>query len=195
MRTAKMLLLVTLFMGLLGSSGCTYLGNRGRDALDIFDVGVLVSDHWRPDFAAFLNFWNLFPLGYAHVDGKLIGIGDGRAGIQQFRHLHSWGVLVWGAEQRSVGQLKPGLEAPSRYDQGFLRLALGAEHKPPGHQYFDCDRTFHLGWIGIHLRIKLDDLADFILGWAGLDIMNDDRRPENGGPRSDKTAASGDRAG
>ncbi len=176
MRTAaKMLLLTALALGSAGATGCAYLGNRGRDALDIVDTGILVSDHARPDFAAFLNFWNLFPMGYAHVDGKLIGIGGGRAGIQDFRHVDSWGVLAWGAEQRAVGPLNTGAERP-RYDQGFVRLALGTERDPPGHQYFDCDRTFHLGWVGLHLRIKLDDLADFLTGWAGMDIMHDDRR-------------------
>jgi len=177
-RTAKMLLLGTLVLASLGSTGCAYLGNRGRDALDIFDAGILVSDHSRPDFAAFLDFWNLFPIGYAHVEGKLIGIGGGRVGIQEFRHLDSWGVLVVGAEQRAVGPLEPGADVPPRYDQGIVRLIAGAERKPPFHQYFDCDRTFHLGWVGLHLRIKLDDLADFVTGWAGLDIMHDDRRSE-----------------
>ncbi len=170
-------LAVALILALAAmGGGCSYMARRGNDALDIFDVGVLVSDHVRPDLAAFVNFWNVLPLGYAHVDGKLIGIGGRRAGILKFRHLDSWGVLAWGAEQRAVGEPEPGMEGPPRYDQGFVRLALGAEHKPPGHQYFDCDRTFHLGWIGVHLRIKLDDLADFITGWAGLDIMGDDAR-------------------
>jgi hypothetical protein len=175
---ARTLVLGMLIVGSLASTGCAYLGNRGRDALDVFDVGVLVSDHARPDFAAFMTFWNIFPIGYAHVDGKLIGIGGGRAGIQDFRHEDSWGVLAWGAEQHSVGELPAGTEAPARYDQGFLRLALGAEHKPVPHSYFDCDRTFVLGWIGLHFRVKLDHLADFVTGWAGMDIMHDDRPDE-----------------
>jgi hypothetical protein len=73
-----------------------------------------------------------------------------------------------------VGDLGPDSRTPPRYDQGFVRLIAGAEREPPFHQYFDCDRTFHLGWIGLHLRIKLDELADFVLGWAGRDIMGDD---------------------
>ncbi|MFO7958226.1 MAG: hypothetical protein R6X33_14160 [Candidatus Brocadiia bacterium] len=175
MRTARRALFLAMLLPVsLSVTGCTYMGNRGRDALEIFDVGVVVSDHARPDFAAFLNFWNIFPLGYAHVDGKLIGIGGGRAGIQQLRHDDSWGVLAWGAEQRAVGELPPGTDVPPRYDQGFARLALGADRDPPGHQYFDCDRTFHLGWIGLHLRIQLDELADFFTGWAGMDLMADD---------------------
>jgi hypothetical protein len=176
-----MLVFVALVVGSLGSTGCAHLANRGRDALDIFDVGILVSDHVRPDFAAFMTFWNLFPMGYAHVDGKLIGIGGGRAGIQDFQHVNSWGMLVWGAEQHAVGDLAADAGAPQRHDQGWLRLALGAEHKPPPHTYYDCDRTFVLGWIGLHLRIKLDDLADFVTGWAGMDIMHDDDRRAAGG--------------
>ena len=173
---AKTVLFAALVFGALGSTGCASLGERGRDALDIFDVGVLVSDHARPDIAAFMTFWNIFPMGYAQVDGKLIGIGAGRAGVMDFQHVHSWGVLAWGAEQHAVGDLGDSPDPPARCDQGWLRLALGAENKPPRHTYYDCDRTFALGWIGLHLRIKLDDLADFVTGWFGMDIMDDDDR-------------------
>jgi hypothetical protein len=117
------------------------------------------------------------------VDGKLIGIGDGRAGVLEFRHLDSWGAFAVGAEQRTVGVSESGAGATPRYDQGFVRLALGTDRDPPGHQYFDCDRTFHLGWVGVHLRIKLDDFADFVTGWVGLDIMHDDRRSDPDGER------------
>ena len=169
--------LALLFLLLIGSSGCAYMQHRGEDALDILDVGITISNHARPDFALFVNFWNILPLGYAHVDGKLIGIGNGQAGVLDFAHRDSWGVLLWGAEERSVADDVTTPPGPQRYAQGALRLALGAENTPPAHQYFDCDRTLHLGWIGIHLRIKLDDLADFILGWTTLDIMHDDGLP------------------
>ena len=176
MRTRKVLGAAMLAVAVGGLTGCTYMGSRGRDALDIFDVGVLVSDHVRPDFAAFMTFWNMFPMGYAHVDGKLIGVGGGRAGVQDFRHVHSWGVVAWGAEQHSVGDPGGDVGAPARYDQGFFRLALGAENRPVRESYFECDRTFVLGWVGLHLRVKLDDLADFVAGWFGADIMHDDIR-------------------
>ena len=159
---------------LVCSAGCGYLQRRGNDALDIFDVGVTVSNHARPDFALFVSFWNIFPLGYAHVDGKLIGIGNGQVGVLDFVHRGSWGVLLWGAEEHAVAEDVMTPPGPQHHAQGALRLALGAEDMPPRHQYFDCDRTFHLGWIGLHLRIKLDDLADFVVGWTGPDIMKDD---------------------
>jgi hypothetical protein len=46
------LLLLAALGCVASATGCTYLGDRGSDALDIFDVGILVSDHWRPEGAA-----------------------------------------------------------------------------------------------------------------------------------------------
>lgn len=173
----RVVMLLLLFL-CLAAPGCMYLHDRGRDALDIFDVGITVSNHLRPDLGAFVSFWNILPIGFAHVEGKLVGIGNGRVGVLDFVHDRTWGAVIWGAEQHGVADgVRVTPEGPPRYDQGALRLALGAERSPPGHQYFDCDRTFHLGWLGIHLRIKLDELADFFLGWTTLDIMKDDGLP------------------
>lgn len=164
----------------LASIGCrgAYMQARKQDALDIFNVGLLVSDHLSPDFAAYVSFWNLFTLGYAHVDGKLIGIGAGRVGVIDFRHQNSWGVLLYGNERYGIG---PTYTAPPEdqpvYSQGLIRVLGNPPHPPLHHTYFDCDRTFVLGWVGLHLRIQLDEMLDFITGWFGGDIMEDDGLP------------------
>jgi hypothetical protein len=184
--SARLVLLAVIAL-VLAASGCCnpYMQDRKQDALDIFNVGLLVSDHLAPDFAAYVSFWNLFTLGYAHVDGKLIGIGAGRAGIIDFRHQDSWGVLLYGDERYGIGPTyvaKPD-DQPT-YSQGLPRV-LGTPPNPPlHHTYFDCDRTFVLGWVGLHLRIQLDEMLDFITGWFGGDIMEDD-----GLPADQRTAA------
>jgi len=33
---------------------------------------------------------------------------------------------------------------------------------------------FHVGYVGAELNVYYDELADFFLGWAGLDICADD---------------------
>ena len=38
------------------STGCSYVENRVNDALDVMDLGILVSDHLRPDFGFFFTF-------------------------------------------------------------------------------------------------------------------------------------------
>lgn len=98
MRRAVARFLLRIMVGsFLSATGCTYLGNRGRDVRDIFDAGILVSDHGRPDFAAFLSFWNVLPMGHAHVDARLIGIGGGRVDVREFQPRDSWGGVARGA--------------------------------------------------------------------------------------------------
>jgi hypothetical protein len=68
----------------------------------------------------------------------------------------------------------PIASAQPVYSQGLIRV-LGTPPNPPlHHTYFDCDRTFVLGWIGLHLRIQLDEMLDFFTGWFGADVMADD---------------------
>jgi hypothetical protein len=169
--------------------------DRGQDALDIFDAGLLVSDHLAPDFAAFVSFWNIITLGYARVDGKLIGVGDGRIGVMDFRHWNTWGVLLYGDERHGIGSTyTPNPDLQPTYSQGLIRV-LGTPPRPPlHHTYFDCDRTFVLGWIGLHLRIQLDEMLDFVTGWFGADIMGDDQYgPARQAAESQAALRAGDR--
>lgn len=168
-----------LLAAVLLTTGCCtdYIKNRGKDALDVFNVGILVSDHLTPDFGLLFSFWNVFPMGFAHVNGKLIGIGDSRIGVMDIKHQNSWGIWCWGAEEYRAGDFdRSDPESTSRHDQGWLRLLCGVDRPPPKQTYFECDRVVHLGWIGLHLRIHLDQMADFFTGWLGCDILNDDGR-------------------
>jgi hypothetical protein len=164
---------IAAFTGL--SSGCAYMANRGNDVLEVLDLGVVYSNHWRPDFALFGNLFNVLPLGYANVDGKVVGLANGRVGVERFVTHNSWGVLLWGAEQKQVGEAdEQGAEKPPRYALGLVPLIGGTENGPPGHTYAHSDRVFYLGWIGLYAMIRFDELADFFIGWSGMDIMNDD---------------------
>lgn len=190
-RFASRLALLLVLGVALASAGCCspYMMDRKQDALEVFDVGLLVSDHLAPDFAAFMSFWNLFTMGYAHVDGKLLGIGGGRAGVIDFRHRNTWGVFLYGDERHGVGPTyTPDPRMQRTYSQGIIRV-LGTPPNPPlHHTYFDCDRTFHLGWIGLHLRIQLDEMLDFVTGWFGADVMADDEFGPAGKAAASQTA-------
>jgi hypothetical protein len=37
-----------------------------------------------------------------------------------------------------------------------------------------CPKLLHLGWVGVELNCRFVELADFLLGWAGVDFMEDD---------------------
>ncbi len=176
-RLIPMLLLVVL---VLGGTGCNYMRARGRDALMITDIGISYST--TPQFAFYFDFFNVTPLGYANVsDARVIGLGPRNAGVMPFEN-QSWGVLLAGRESFGFDTFDPAepLEArgdetfgerPS-YDAGAITLSRGEEPPPPYH-FIDCNRSIHLGFIGIQNKIRPLALANFIVGWFGVNLIPD----------------------
>jgi hypothetical protein len=159
------------------------MGDRGRDALDMVDLGITINTHARPDFAVYGDIFSLIQLGYAHVDGKAIGIGNRQIGVLD-HEFKNWGALVWGSEQKGSGAFDPTdphqarpdqheLTERPRFDVGLLRLGE-SDNPPPAVQFLEVDRGFHLGWIGIFATVRPLDIIDFVLGWTTIDIIGDD---------------------
>ncbi len=168
----------------LGFTSCTYLKQRGKDALDIFDVGISVTDKWSPDFAVYANPFQIAPLGYSRVEGRFLGIANRQAGWLTHEQ-RCWACILWGSELKGSGQFDPldphqarkdqvELTERPRFNVGILRMIL-KNTPPPTLQFFECDKWVHLGWIGVRANCRPLDLIDFILGWTTLDIAGDDR--------------------
>lgn len=152
------------------SSGCAYLKNRGNDAVDIFDVGVTVSE--KPQFSLYAGFFNVLPVGYSHMDGTLYGLAHRQVGAIPARH-RTIGLLHWGQEQLGYQDFEAAdPKSPPPYGVGWIGLIKGPP--VPKRQIANCPKLLHLGWVGITLNCHFGELADFILGWTTLDIMGDD---------------------
>ena len=191
----RLLLLAALTTFVVIQSGCAYMGDRGRDFLDITDFGITVTDKAQPDFGVYLDFFNITPLGYSMIDGKVLGWGNRQIGWLDY-HDHNWGALVWGSEQKGTGAFVPrdphqtrldqvDAKAPPRFNAGIARL-IAQDNRPPWLQFIECDRGIHLGWIGVHLTFRPFETIDFLLGWTTLDVMGDDEK--NLEKRADKGA-------
>lgn len=180
----KSMTLTVLLGAMLVTQGCSYMADRGRDAMDIMDIGITVTPEIKPDFALYVDFFNMTPIGYSNVDGKVIGIAYRQAGWWMDYQTHNWGVLSHGSEKQGAGVFNPnnphyarqdetyGEEWP-RHDAGFVQVFTG-DNPPPKLHYLECSRILHLGWVGIIWDIRPFDAVDFILGWTTLDIMHDD---------------------
>ena len=177
--TSVLLLLVVITL----VSGCTYFRARGRDALDMMDIGFTVTDKWSPDFSIYADFFQITPLGFTSIDGKVLGIGNRQIGLLDYEN-KSWGVLLWGSDWKGSGIFNPKDPRQARGDQrdaterprfntGIVRM-LAQGNRPPTPTFIECDRGIHLGWIGFHFSVRPGDILDFILGWTTLDIMGDD---------------------
>ena len=194
-RVVRSAMVVVVGLGLVGLSGCTYLGHRGRDAADMFEVGLTFSK--KPQFALLpVDYFNLIGLGYSQVEGTYAGIGNRRVGAMPIHDDGSYGLLFWGKDALKIGDFNPrdphevwvddmealaaaGQPLPTArpdYNKGLIRLPVEGEAPPPV-TFMQCRRNVHLGWIGLHASFRPLDIVDFLVGWTTLDILNDDIGP------------------
>jgi hypothetical protein len=177
--TGKRVLSVFVLLSVL--SGCAYLKNRGNDAMDMFDLGITVSK--KPGFALYMDKPPVMPIGFANVDGKLIGLGRSSFGVHDFRE-KAVGYVVGGSIQRGVDNYDPqDPNALKEYGAGLIGYMQGTtafQNDPAAGETGrpltrpTCPMTIHLGWIGFEWGCKFWDMLDFMLGWTTLDIGHDD---------------------
>jgi hypothetical protein len=153
----------------LGTTGCTYMENRGDDLSEVIDVGVTTSA--KPQFSTYCGFFNLVSLGYSNFEGCIHGLVGGEAGTQLATH-DTWGLLIYGKEELAYAPA-PDDVAPQTEPWG-VGLGLAEYGAPPNSQIANCPKLLHLGWVGLTLNCKFGELADFLVGFTTVDIMDDD---------------------
>jgi len=151
---------------LIAATGCTYLRNRGRDALDMFDIGVTWTK--KPQFGLYANCPVLAPGGYGKVDGHFAGVGGGRVGVMK-HHQDNVGLLVWGREKEGWGEFrKDDAESMHIQEVGPAGMLKRSYDDPA------CKHYFHVGYVGLAGNVHYGEIGDFFLGWFGADICRDD---------------------
>ncbi len=169
-RITRAAAVMALLVGLLSSSGCAYMSNRGRDAMDVIDAGVTTSK--EPQFALYAGFLNIASLGYSGVDGNFYGIPMRQAGSFQTRQ-NAGGLLVWGYEELGYAEMdQKNPQYPPHWKVGPVGLVQGP--RPPAEQVLNCPKLLHLGWIGLTVNCNTAELGDFLVGWTTIDYMDDD---------------------
>ena len=167
------MMLALALAGLLASAtGCTYLRNRGKDAMDMFDLGFTFSK--KPQFGIYANCPFMAPGGYAKVDGTYVGLGGGQVGMMD-HHQDAAGLIMWGRED--VGWSKAGEsteESEGSHVVGPLGLAADTEGNPTYKP--QCAHYLHLGFFGVTGNLNYREWGDFFAGWLGADLCNDDNR-------------------
>jgi len=174
------------------ATGCTkaYWRNRLNDAADMLEPGITISG--KPGFMIFTDCLSLLPLGYSNVEGTKIGFGNRQFGMLYYEH-KSWGAfLLCGEYEQGVGRFNPEDPHQARADQkdaatwptyemGIVSLLINGNPKPlPA--ALECDKSIHLGWIGVSIKYRYADMIDFVLGFTTLDILGDDLVKEEPAP-------------
>lgn len=173
-RLVKLAALIAVICAL---QGCAYMRCRANDFLDIVDIGLSFSS--EPQYAAYLNFASLTPLGHGDVQGNFVGIGGGQLCGWSTHRERSVGLLLWGHEQIGFGY--PDLNSLSPEERqralnfqhvGALGLAQGPF--PVTAYLFSCVHYLHLWRVGGVFSVKYLQALDFLVGWTTFDICADD---------------------
>jgi len=174
-----------LSLTLLTMQGCTYLGDRARDAGQMGDLGVT----WTatPYGSFYVCGGGLASLGLGHVDGKFAGIGGNQVGVT--RHYHKvQGLLLWGYEEVGWGE-DFDVTKPETLTYQHVCL-LGYINDPPRRPSYGpaCMHYFHAGYGGLVLNLRYTEILDFLGGWFGYDLAGDDEGKRDHWPWQDETA-------
>lgn len=182
-RRQQSLMIIMILTAVLCGTGCSYLQDRATDARNVIDLGISVNTSLKPQFSCYFDFFQLVPIGYGNLDCKVLGLGNRQLGWVDYQN-HGWGVLAVGRLQQGYGVFNPNDPEQARgdqrelterptYDTGFVGSFTGAEPPPPL-QHIQCERSIHLGWIGIQNSMRPLAILDFILGWTTFDLLKDD---------------------
>lgn len=191
MRRVRLLVPFLLVVVAVLSSGCAnYWHNRGKDASQIFDIGITVTPHLKPDFQAYIGFLGSIPIGVAYMDhATLLGAGNNQAGCLDYEN-KSYGLVLWGSAKQGCGEFdskdpyqarsdQASLTERPRFNTGPVRI-LAQGDGPPPLGFVECDKGLHIGYVGILLNCRLLEIFDFLAGWTTLDFMGDDDHDSSG---------------
>jgi hypothetical protein len=169
-------LFVPLCLCAFAACGCVgpaeYLKDRALDAVDPFRANVSVG----PGLHGNVNATRFVALGAGRCRATRVGIRRGQ-----------WG--AWNETRWDLNLLVPVLGDTrihkayfGQIDPSTNRDTLGVmEAFPPAvgdrtRGAFEVSANLHVIYLGAEAGLDLGELADFVLGWLGVDIANDDER-------------------
>ena len=170
-----------LFLGILLINGCAYMDKR---IADFKDIGTLAIE--TRGVNAEIQILPL-TLGAGYANGKGYGLRSGTSGEYEYKE---YGVAIIGRKifKGASGRgekdydymyVNPFFFKPSpemdKNKSGPIVHPLG---KSSPACWWNVEAAVHLG-VGIRAGFNLAELLDFFLGFAGIDILNDDKLKTN----------------
>lgn len=179
MHIARRIILVGLVAVLTPAllSGCAYFKDRGNDALDILDIGITFSA--EPHVGIYGDFQSIATVGYADIEGKMLGVGNRRVGWLDMDYDCAGGGIE-GRERWAYGDYEANPEINQEQGVGVGMLYHGVPRTAP--KGLNCAKFAHLFFIGVNVNCKIGEVLDFVLGWTTLDIGLDDEHLHGNDP-------------
>ncbi|MBI4565861.1 MAG: hypothetical protein HY716_14330 [Planctomycetes bacterium] len=167
---------VLLVTAALGASGCTYVRDRVLDFGDIWRMEGSVGVGAQVTASA----GELAHVGLGSSRRYTLGWTYGHAVSEKRTEDHLPLSYIWSLadpNEESLHSLKLGDESAVAQHRCALILPYGIGgstlRKPPIH-FWNLEIGVLAGILGVELGFSLGEFADFLVGWAGLDLAADD---------------------
>jgi hypothetical protein len=156
--------------------GCAYMKDRGRDALQMADIGVMTSK--KPYGAFYVCGFGIVALGAGKCDGYFYGWGGDTFGVRR-HYYRTLGLGPWSYSEVGWGNTfdpaKP--ETLEQWYAGIIGWIAEPDRRPA--YGISCVHYLHLGYIGLVGNVRYAEMADFLLGWTTYDLCGDDGGNKN----------------
>jgi len=151
-------------------TSCAGLQDTWKDATEVFDLSLTTGGGFDLNVRATES----FQLGLGSHIGDTYGLIDGRlVHVREQRHELGVSMLHW-YEYRRDGRGKVlDIRHPRWGDPGFEEYSM-SPHMLTDREPFDLGAGLHVGYLGFNTALHLSQLADFITGLVGYDLLKDD---------------------
>ncbi len=184
---SRMLALLAVAMIVVAVQGCStlepvgkYFQYRYEDFTEMVEGGLTITS--TPQVGLYWNSLDLLTVGYCDLDGHFVGFGGGQIGITRVS-AKCW-ALGYGEEEIGWGSQLDG-ENPQIMKRrsnwiGTLSTLTGEDFTGndcwTNPQYTPaCVHFFpHVAYVGLVWNARWFEIADFAVGWIGLDPSGDD---------------------
>jgi hypothetical protein len=173
---ARLFLCGLLAVASAGCAGQGYLADRGRDALDVFTLTIGMGG------GAGARIGPLHAGLYAYSDW--VGLRGGRLEFSGLFHSGSYDTTAYSEEYFRYHELPEADRVKSYEAVGYPFVSFAQLDKPLGEEarwqptgllpYYTQIEVVAGALGGLRLGFNPGELVDFLLGWATLDIYNDD---------------------
>jgi hypothetical protein len=162
-------LAISLIVILSLTSCVSYLQDRAKDGAEMIDLGVGLS--YGVDLSARVT--RAIQAGFGAYEGDWVGLQEARFAHWYARRVEM-GVSplffheIYRTSDRLIDIRHP-MFSGAFYDEYMNDLFLITDRG-----FFSVGATINLIFLGVDAKVELAEVADFVTGWFGLDILLDD---------------------
>lgn len=149
--------------------GCSYFKDRVKDASEMYEFGVGFSIGLETNLRA----TKLFQVGFGSYGGHWAGLREGRFATWAEERVEMGFSPLYFHELNRRSKTLLDIRHPLPYESGYGTY-MNDLFLLTDRGFFNIGFTLNLLAVGLDMGFECAEIADFLIGWFGFDILSDD---------------------